>query len=268
MPLLIYVISGVITVIAPGNYKRTVSYDKGDVQYIGSIVVTVYRILKRAAETLLMYPWTIALFLLIVILSATYFYTRKDKVVSIKRIIVGALFTLISAFGAMYPYVAGERKQIEEGFAERAFFVTDFIMFIGFAFIAFQIGQLISVRCNKVLTRKIGIIIGAVVIIASLFMAKIEGTLMYVVPYDILQHRTQIAEIYYTWEDIISEIENSTDEKIVVKKENVPWTRFSYPAGIDSGEYEKIGVGDHFYGNANQCSQIWYGKEEIQVYIN
>jgi hypothetical protein len=266
MPLVIYVISGVITVIAPGNYRRTESYDKGDVQYIGSLFVAVYRILKRAVETLLIYPWTIALFLLIVIFSMTY--TGRDKIPSLKRIVVGVIFTITSAVGAMYPYVAGERKQIEDGFAERAFFVTDFIMFIGFAFIVFQLGQYILAKSKKNVGKKVAIGIGLCIMSISLFAAKTKEKLMYFVPYDIIMHRAEIAEIYYTWEDIISEIENSSEDVVAVKREHVPWTRFSYPAGIDPGEYTRIKVNTNYYGNTNQCSQIWYGKEKIQVYIN
>lgn len=265
-PLLIYIVSGVITVIAPGNYKRTASYDKGDVEYIGSLFVTVYRILKRAAETLLMYPWTIALFLLILLLSISQ--NGKTKVIKFNRIIISALFTLTAAFGAMYPYVAGERKHIEDGFAERAFFVTDFMLFIGFAFIAYEIGQYIKTKSGKKLDNKTAIIAGLLVVMICIGVAKIEGTLSSVVPYDIIQHRSEIAEIYYTWEDVISEIENSDEDVVVIKKEHVPWTKFSYPAGIDPGEYSRINVNTHYYGNTNQCAQLWYDKDEIRVYIN
>ena len=266
IPLLIYILSGIITVVAPGNYKRTMSYDKGNVQYIGSIGVTVYRIVKRAVETLLMYPWTIALFLLIVILSVNY--NGKGKTVNIKRIIVSVVLTITAAVGAMYPYVAGERKHIEDGFAERAFFVTDFMLFIGFAFIAYEIGQYIKTKSGKKLDNKTAIIAGLLVVVICLGVAKLEGTLSSVIPYDIIQHRGEIAEIYYTWEDVISEIENSDEDVVVIKKEHVPWTKFSYPAGIDPGEYTRINVDTHYYGNTNQCAQIWYGKEEIRVFIN
>ena len=168
----------------------------------------------------------------------------------------------------MYPYVAGERKSMEDGFAERAFFITDFILFIGFAFIAYVVGQYIKTKSRKNINKKTAVAMGLLVIVVCLGLAKKEGTLVNIIPYDIIQHKNEIAEIYYTWEDIISEIDKSDEDVVIIKKEHVPWTKFSYPVGIDSGKYTRINVNTQYYGNTNQCAQIWYDKEEIRVYIN
>ena len=265
VPFAFYVISGIFTVVAPGNYRRTDSYDKDNVDYIGSIGVTIYTVITRAINTLIKYPWTLAIFIIIILIASLL---KKTENGSIKKVFICTVLITLAAIGALYPYVAGERKQIGEEFAPRAFFITDYIMFIGFAFVAFELGRWLSCRFDINMTKNKIAFISTLVILISVITAKVEGTLMYIVQYDIYRQRTQIVEIYNVWEDIIEEIQTSTDNEIIIKKENVPWTRFSYPVGIDSGEYSRIEDNLNFYGNVNQCTQIWYTKDIIKVYID
>ena len=264
LPLICYVISGVFTVIAPGNYKRVDSHNKGEMNLIKGAYITLYTLGKRMVETLIKYPWTLGLFIAIILISLTIKAKDNPKFMNV---IVGFVLTFIAAFGALFPYVAGERKKLGEEITPRALIAADYVMFIGMAFVAFQLGQVVAYKFNKTLQLKVSISLAAAVLVVALGAAKLMGTLMYIVPYDIIRQREQIKTIYYTWEGIIEEIEQSPEQDVEVKRENVPWTRFSYPVGIDEGTNFVPEWARGYYGGTNQCAAMWYGKNSVRVYI-
>ncbi len=265
LPLVLYVISGLITVVAPGNYKRTAADAPGGPDFINSIKVTLYDMNMRLFDTLKHYPWVLALFIAILVLGIV---AKSEEKPSLIYIITGALFTLIAAFGAMYPYIAGERKEIGIELATRVNYMEDYILFIGFAMVIFSLGRWLGSTLSINLNVKQAVAIAATVFVISCALAKLMGTLMFFLPYDIYRQRAQIKEIYYTWEDIIAEIEETDSPEVDVVRVNVPWTRFSYPVGIDGGANFVPEEMREYYGGCNQCAAMWYGKEAVRVYIN
>jgi hypothetical protein len=264
-PFLYFVLSGIVTVAAPGNFRRTISYEKSSIDLIGGVYVTAYDLTKRYIESFRKYPWMLGLLVSILIVA---FVEKVNERKKLKHIVIGYLFTFIASFGALYPYIVGERKQIGDELATRANYISDYIMIIGLSFLVFETGQWIAFKLNIRLKKTIVIAMVPLIMCISFACAKMFGTLMYVVPYDIMVQRDRIKEINNVWDSIILEIESSKDTDVVIHKTDVPWSRFSYPMGLDSGDESRIVVDERYYGNVNQCAQIWYKKKKIKVYIN
>ncbi len=264
-PLLCYIASGLVTVIAPGNFKRTSGKGEGGPDYIESIRVTAEFINSRIISTLKNYPWVIALFIVIIIFG---FACKTKNKPNVFNCLLGIILTYVASAGAIYPYILGERKAVGDELATRVNYYEDYILFIGFAFALFTFGRWLGYVITINIRESILVLIAGVVLVGSLFYAHAIGTFMYIVPYDIYRQRAVIKQIYYTWEGIIDEIETSEEDDVEIVRDNVPWTRFCYPVGIDEGSNFVPEDLREYYGGTNQCTEMWYGKNSIRVYIN
>lgn len=265
IPLVCYIISGIITVAAPGNYER-IEFEKingrGGVEpeYISSAVITIVRVIKRFIETLLYKPWVLLLAVLIIFLGQLA--SVKGKKVDLKYLILGLVAVFIAAWGAVYPYVLGSAKTMDSELASRAYFVEDYIVFIGMAVLLFRFGQWLS--ANKSIDKKIYTAVFAVFAIYTI--ATPFRT--YFVPKDIVDNASLIKETWYFWDDILDEIESSEDEDVVVTRDELSWCRYVYPVGLVGDSYIDWITGDDiFYCGCNQGVARLYGKNTVRVVL-
>ncbi len=262
IPLCLFVISGILMVIAPGNFSR--KGEKSEIDIITSIKVTGYQLITRLLTGIKTHPWIILILAMIVWLG--YFAGKYTKVhLSIKTVLITIVCTFVATFGAMLPYVVGENKTYTDGFATRIYFVEDYFMFIGAAVAAFALGAWIH---NII---KVDATIKSVTIscmILAMIYAGYHNAHQYeldvFIPTDIMAKKEIIKATYELWDGIIDEIEHSESPNVEIHRNPVTWIQYVYPTGLDEGST----WGDlEYYGSCNECASKYYGKESISVYI-
>ena len=199
-PLICYIISGLVTVAAPGNFKRTSGKGAGGPDYINSVKVTASFLNTRILTTIKTYPWVLAIFIVIVMVGYVYKTSNKTKLVNC---LIVAVLTYVASAGAIYPYILGERKAVGDELATRVNYYEDYILFIGFAFAIFAFGQWLGHVVNFNIKTNVMVALAGVILVVSLSIAHAIGSFMFLVPYDIYRQRAAIKTIYYTWESII-----------------------------------------------------------------
>lgn len=262
IPFVLFVISGVVTVVAPGNFKRT-GIKEGNPDYIGGLKVTFIDLITRIVDTLVHKPWVLALLVLIVVLGINAQQSRKVKLVNI---VLGTLCVIISAFGAIYPYIVGERKVVGAELATRINFVEDYILMVGFAIIAFSFGCYLRQISSEKIREKLKYA-GYILAVACVVLSVAKGTIKQVVPVDIVAQRETIKELFYIWDDIMDEIEHSDGGDVVIERHNVPWTQYVYVVGIDDGVKNDLKWAEEYYGVCNYCVAKWYDQKSVKVFI-
>lgn len=263
IPLVAFVVAGVLMVIAPGNSARMTSEQRSS-GMMEAISVTLHRTISRAIVTVQTKPWVICL-LIIVLLIGLLIGTSKK--VSIVNAILGGVVVYISAFTAVLLYVYGQQKTIDSEFTPRIYYVEDYMMFVGAVIIVFAIGCFIK-QCLGLDIRRVvaDAIIGAVALVAVAFVAsgmRYAG----VIQYDIYAKAQVIQASWVLWDGILDEIIAAEDgADVVIERQNVPWCQYSYYTSIDEDYKEPLSA-DARYGNCNECAAKYYGVNSIVVYL-
>lgn len=270
IPLVLYVVSGIITVAAPGNYdrmeyERYFGYDVKDPQFIPSAIVTAKRVISRAVITCLNKPWILLLFLSIILLGM---FVKSESRPKLSILVISVVAIFVSAFGAVYPYVLGSSKDFESEFANRIYFVEDYIVFIGLALIAFRLGQLIGLSFNVTFSFKKIAISYMVLFVLAVVGTKINPYSTAFVPLDIVKKAELIKDTHYFWADILNEIATSEDQDVKVYRKDIEWCPYVYGVGLANSGVSDWPVGDDiYYAGCNQAAAKFYEKNSIELFL-
>lgn len=265
IPLICYIISGVITVAAPGNfrrieYERLMGIDVADPQYISSALITVARVIQRFIATLIYKPWVLVIAVLLIILG--HAVGGNDKLISLKYLLLGLLAIFMSAWGAVYPYILGSNKTMDSELANRIYFVEDYIVFIGLAVLLFRFGQWLSI--NKAINKKSY----TAVLILLVFYTVATPYKSYFVPKDIVDNASLIKETWYLWDEILDAVESSKEDDVVLTRTDVPWCRYVYVVSLGDDTAALWPTGDNVcYCGVNQAVAKMYSKESVILYL-
>ncbi|WP_099392343.1 hypothetical protein [Pseudobutyrivibrio ruminis] len=265
MPLVAFIISGVIQVIAPGNYGRMDRFDL-ERQGIGtSIYITFFRVVQRFLLTLKGKPWTL-LFFLIILSLGLYYGTKKN--IRLVNIILGAFVTIFSAFGGVILYVFGQDKGIDTEFATRINFFSDYITFIGMAIVTFAIGCWIKQKFNVMLKKSVLLVAVTGITLGLGALTLLTGKYNEIIQINIIQRADVIRESYYFWNEIIDEVIAAEDgADVVIKRENVDWCPYSYYTSFDDSVLPAL-TEEEKYGTCNQCASLYYDVNSIVVILD
>lgn len=262
LPLGLYILSGILMVIAPGNYTRMSNENTTGYVLKDALNVTAHRIISRMIVTIQTKPWVIAILLLMVLLGI---YAKTEKKQNIFVIAFGYICVTVAAFSGLLLYVYGSAKTIDAEFTPRVYYVEDYMVFIGAAVTAFALGAWLNQKFGIDLKGKVtSVIAGAVIVLAGAYIAK-TGSYNAIIQYDIYQKSALIKESWYFWNDILDEViaaEPGSD--VVIDRENVDWCQYSYYVSLDEIPREPLGP-DARYGNCNQCASKYYGVNSIIV---
>lgn len=261
IPLFCYILAGVLMLIAPGNHARMGGESHLDASLKASVIVTAVRNILRLRASIISKPIAMLAVAIILLIGIIAKGEKKPRLLSI---ILAALGTLFAGFGAVLPYVYGSGKALDSEFAARIYYVQDYVTIIGFALVAFKLGQWLGhvVKLENI-KRLCGIAAAAFTIICLAYGQK-HGYLSQLIPYDIVQKSDLIRTTYYFWDDILEEIEQSSDADVVVERTNVDWCQYVYVTSLD-GDYKPPLSEDAKYGNCNECASKYYGKKSIVV---
>ncbi|WP_028242306.1 DUF6056 family protein [Pseudobutyrivibrio ruminis] len=260
IPLALYIISGLLMAAAPGNFER--QRDDTKPEYIKALFVTVYRIITRLIVGIKTRPWLVLIVLFIVVLGMAY----KDARIKAWHLVLGIVCTVISAVGAIYPYVLGNGKDLQAEFSPRAYFIEDYLILIGFGVIAFCLGQLIANRIA--FEGKAKPIIGIGCLISVVYMLSFHSGMAPFIPADIVKSAGVIKESYYYWEDIRNEAKNSPEDDVIIYRDQLTWSQYVYYTSFDDGSDSDWPVGpDIYYAGCNQAAAKLYGKNSITLHV-
>lgn len=270
IPLILYIISGVVTVVAPGNYdrieyERYFGYDVPDPQFFKAAVVTIQRVIYRGILTAANKPWILFIFLGIICLGI---YLKPENKPSLLILVLSVIAVFASAFGAVYPYVLGSNKDFASEFANRIYFVEDYIVFIGLAVIAFRFGQWMALHFNIELKLKRLVVSSACLVILAIVGTKINPYSTAFVPVDICRRAELIKETYYFWDGILDEIEASEDDDVKVYRKDIDWCPYVYGVGLANNGISDWPIADDvYYCGCNQGVARFFGKNSIELFI-
>ncbi len=272
LPLVLFVASGLVTVLAPGNSSR-MSFHEGQTDterhYIQSLYVTLAQLRHRLVDTMVQKPWVLLMLVAILILGMA---TAGSKKIKLWQVILGYVITAFAAFGAVYPYVLGSNSTADGELAYRVYFMQDYMLYIGFAISTFMLGQWL-IMCLKDpfdWDRIEGIFKLVSGLVLALFLAWcfVCPTKTYFVPTEIMANADNIKNTYALWNGILEEIKTSPDEDVVVTRSDVAWCRYVYPCGMSADDGNDWPVGeDVYYCGCNQGVARLYGKNTVHVIL-
>ncbi len=262
IPLLFYIVDGVIQVIAPGNYTRMDTEDRYSQGMVAAIIVTIKRLLGRMITTVISKPWVLLLFFFILLIGI---YVGSKRKIHFVNIVLGVIVTMISSFVGVLLYVYGQDKRIDSEFTPRIYYVEDYIVFIGMAIAVFALGCWIKQRFAIELSKKLAVAIVGVAGLAVLGVTFVSGKYTQIIQVDIVANADLIKESYYFWDDILDEVIAAEDgADVVIDRENVDWCQYSYYTSLDDIPRETLTDEDK-YGTCNQCASKYYGVDSIIV---
>ena len=262
LPLVLYIISGILMAIAPGNYTRMSNENSAGNSLFNAIIVTAYRIYFRLKLTLQTKPWVVAIFAIIFVLGL---YIGSQRKHNIFKIIFGYICVIVSAFSGLLLYVYGSAKTIDSEFTPRVYYVEDYMIFIGSAVAVFAIGAWVKQILKLQAKTSVMAAAACLCIMAGGVLSLKGGAYQQIIQYDIYQKSALIKESWYFWDDILNEVIAAEDgAEVVIDRDNVDWCQYSYYVSLDEIPRETL-TEDAKYGNCNQCASKYYGVDSIIV---
>lgn len=259
LPFALYVISGIITAAAPGNFTRKIEGEGTTV--VSAIKVSIIVVVKRLVLTFVEKPWMLFLLLMLVAFGIT---SKSYGKYSIRTIIVVLFGILFSAVGTILPYVYGQAKDVDTEFAPRAYYMMDYVLFIGLGITAVLIGICISAYANEKL-KKISIYCVASIGLLALVYSILTGNIKQNIQYDIVSKSDVIKESYEVWNGILDEIDSAeAGSDVVITRPQLTWCQYVYYPGINEEVCEPIKPEDG-YANCNQSAAKHYGVNRVSV---
>lgn len=273
IPLLLYILSGVITVAAPGNSHRT-EYEimlgrqvETTRHYFKAAYVTVLDMQQRFVATLQEKPWVLLIGLLIIFVGIAA--NKNGKKIKLSAIVLGIIATCISSFGAVYPYVLANNNEVGAELAYRVYFMQDYILYIGFAVNLFLLGMwMVGKLSHEAVTSKKRCKSQILLAFVLGLWCLVSPGKTYFVPMEIVQDADIIQDNYYLWNGILEEIETSDEADVVVNRQEVTWSRYVYPCGLVGDDSSDWPVGDDiYYCGCNQAVARIFGKNSVSVVL-
>lgn len=258
LPFIFYVIAGISTVVAPGNFARMNPEDAKESSIVGSVIVAFRIIIQRLSEALFTKWWVVALLAIIFILG---FSVKAKRQPSFLKILLGVICIVVSAAGAELPYIYGQNKHASDEFAPRALYVMDYIIWLGLVVTVFLLGMYFASKTTSKAITKIVFLIAIAVGTVSI----LSGNIKYEIHIDMMSKKALIIQSYDLWNGIFDEIEAADSNKdIVVVRPQLTWCQYVYYPGIDEELKDPIGPDDG-YANCNQCAAKYFGKKMVAV---
>lgn len=260
IPLCVFVIGGISCVFAPGNMSRQDTYEVNP-SVVLSVKQIIIDIIVRLKDMVVNHPLAIILFVCLVL-----FGIKAGKMTGRNNLFITALVTLIVLFGAVFPYVYG-RAMTTTYLDVRMQYLFDYILIIGIAIGCIRFGRLVSPYCEKLFSGKTQIALLVCFILVSLVTLLHNNAFAKIVQVDIIAKRQLIAESYDYWNGIILEIENSTEDDVVITREAEPtWSPYFLYVGLVEEDVYDLPLDTVFY-NGIIMPNVYYKKASIRYVL-
>ncbi len=260
MPLLIYIILGISNVFAPGNFVRKEYYDI-DVSVARCFLQYVIDAVIRVQDLIVDHPLAVLLFLILIVIGIKSNPAREEK----KGIIVFAIFMVLITTGSVFPYIYAR------GFTTtyldiRVEYVLDFCLELGIGFLCLKLGQWIAYKFDLELNKRHMLSIVSVLALFAYVSIIQNYAYLDITSIDILRNSSLIKESYVFWDDVLLEIENSTEDDVIIyRDEELDWSPYFYATGMVEGEVYDVSA-DKIYDEEFIMPNVYYGKNSIEIH--
>ncbi|WP_033152065.1 hypothetical protein [Pseudobutyrivibrio ruminis] len=259
LPLIFYIIAGLIAVAAPGNFARQSQYTES-VSAGNSIIQTIADVKFFGMAIITERPVTIIILAVLIIVGVAI---SAGKNIKPGNIILYGLASVCIWLGCLLPYVYG-RGMTRTYLDVRMQYVFDFLFEITICIGAVILGQWIGyfVKTNF---EKLGYVVAGGVAVLGACALIITGRYATTVSYEVYVKRAEIAASYDLWNGILLEIEQSDSDDVVVNRDyNIPWNKYFLYSGMEPGEVYAVDL-DAFYDSQQILPNVYYKKNSITV---
>ena len=262
IPLFIFMVGGLTTVLAPGNFARQDTYEV-EPNVVMAVKQIIIDIIVRLKDVVLYHPLAVILFASLVILGIKAGSLRFKE----NNILVTVVITFITVFGAVFPYVYG-RAMTTTYLDVRMQYLFDYIIFIGIGIGCIRFGRLISDKCIPLFDGRKKLVTISVLCIVAFIALLFRGGYKKIIQVDILNKRDLITESYDYWNGIILEIENSPEDNVVIQRAEEPaWTPYFLYVGLVEEDSYNLPL-DSIFVNGTIMPNVYYQKESIKYELD
>ncbi len=262
IPLTEFILLGISVVFAPGNFVRQSVYgvdsNIGNAAKQAAINIT-YRIMSTITNK----PWVIAMLLLLVLLGAI---SNSEKKKSLNILLLMVVCWMVT-FGAIFPYMYG-RNFTNTYMDVRMQYVMGLFIVLSISIMSIVAGQEFVRIANINITKKYKII--SIAIIGTMFLGGLLRNEAYLtsVPVDIYNQRDLIKTSYVLWDGILSEIDDSPADDVIVHRESdVLWSPYFLYSGLVSGETFNVDF-DEVYSSKQIMLNVYYQKKSVTLFFD
>ncbi len=226
IPLVYYIIMGCTVVFSPGTLTR---WEKSNVTTPKwrSILQAFINVIVRIKDIIIEHPLAVVLLLIIFFIGVM---TKGKKNHDIKLYIV--VFGLV-IIGAMLPYCLG-KGYVTTYMDVRMYYILDYYLLLSMCFLTLMFGQNFAnhfdININQSALIRWGLIIG----MFSYLVLIPQYAFMKIPQVDIIKKAGLIKENYLLWDGILSEIENSDEDDVVLTREKeMDWIPYFLYVGVE-----------------------------------
>ncbi len=263
VPLLVYIICGISNVFAPGNSARQQYYNL-ELNPIRSFVQFVIDVILRIQDLITEKP---AIILLLFIVFFIGILSNKENDGCNEKILVPFILFALMTFGSLYPYIYG-RALTTTYIDIRMEYVLDYCIELGLVVLLIKLGRIAAKKFDLQFKPKELFIIGAGFGLISYIALIPNYAYLDIMQIDLLRNRGVIVESYNYWDGIMTEIENSDDDDVVITRDTEPiWSRYFFPLGLTDGDTYAVPY-DKIIGEEQIMPNVYYEKNSITLEIN
>lgn len=262
MPLVLYVVMGIVTVLAPGNFARQQIYGES---------FSIVSALKNTAICVVYFNYnyirykalSIIAIIIMIILGAIAYKKNSIRMKLVDIIICGASF-IIAEYGFLLPYIYG-RGMTERYLDVRVQYVLDFIILITWCIIAFKVSALCCGIMSKLVDFKVVICSTITILMVAVTYFFISGNVLRITSIDIIPKAHDISKSYQLWNGILKEIKESPDSDVVVDRDyNILWNKYFLYSGMEPGEVYAQPL-QTFYSGEQILPNVYYKKNSVII---
>ena len=233
LPLIVFMISGLVGVVAPGNFVRKSQYvDEAGPSVVRIALQVAIDIAQRIFRIIVDHPFTVLLFIILIYIGVLSNADRRKKTPSILMVLIVGI---IAVAGSLFPYVYA-RGFTTTYLDVRIEYVMDYFLELVMCTVCLLIGRRIAEKIDLIMTPQINLgIVSALILFAYVCVINNYGYLD-IIQVDILKSKSIITSSYELWDGILTEIEESDEDDVVVTRDyNIKWSPYFFYSGIDDG---------------------------------
>lgn len=259
IPLAVYVVLGMSNVFAPGNRGRQ-GYYQVESSLVKGVIITILDIVVRLQDVIVDHPLAVILFLILILIGVLSNATNKKEEGFISLILTMA----IAVFGCLFPYVYA-RAFTSTYIDVRMEYVVEYLALMSICVICLKFGRWISYKCELNLTAANKLAV-TVALVMFAYVSLIQNyAYLKVTQVDIIRNKGLITESYALWDGVLTEIENSPDDNVVIHRENeLNWSPYFLYTGLTNGDVFDVSP-DTIYDKEWIMPNVYYGKKSIQL---
>ncbi len=259
LPLVLYVILGVTNVFAPGNtirreyYQLELSVKRSFIQYVVDVVL-------RVQSLIIEHPFLLFILAIVVVLGIV---SNKEHVKTKGFLATIIMFGSVTT-GSLFPYIYS-RAFTTTYLDIRMEYILDYCLQMCFVMLALHLGRFLAFKYELTLTKqKLVAITSMLVMFVYITLIQNYGY-MKLVQYEIFKNKGLIQYSYAFWDGVITEIENSPEDNVVIHRDEEPtWTWYFFPLGLVEGDVFNVDY-NKIYDENLIMPNVYYEKESIEI---